>query len=318
MSDKGTPHNVGQALFQSAGAGLQAFGPLMQQEKENKLRDLQLAMNMERFEQQKELTATRIELANLQLGTALEESYKTTEQKAQEKAEAQIVEFETFLRQFVGDPLSGIAEAGGVEFNLGELQQIVPQQSGLVPQFNFGGLGLQQQEQPFDIGTVFNQATDLGLEPSGVSVTPEGDPRFSFARPPQDPTTKPKTDAEKRAALKNVENRERASILEQAAAIYRDIPLEVKQELEIGEIINFKDLSNILIHPKISGKKESRLGFDFLKGDTEGLPVIFQQLQKLAADYKAIGTKKRGGFGPDGSFPTEREYLDAQARGFVR
>ena len=152
MSDKGKPHNVGQAIFESFGKGLQALSGILETDRQNKLQDLQLQMNMQvqeaRLESLRVSTAKNQEALNLMNETP-EETTARKQQEAQNEALAQLEFQETILGGFVGDPMSGIlesAEAAGVTPDLAELSQIVEQQSGLVSEFKFGALTLERPQ----------------------------------------------------------------------------------------------------------------------------------------------------------------------------
>jgi hypothetical protein len=306
------PENVGEVLFKSFGQGLQALSGILETDRQNKLQDLQLQMNMRvqeaRLEQLRVSTEMQKEALKLKTETPKETRQRTedllTERLLLETGMPTIAPFPTALAG-----LRQTAENLGMDFD-------VPTPMGT---FEFGGT------QPFNIADVlpagFGESTvttDLQTGKTKITYKPvaqQFDPDALIAHAQDtadrmgkvidninfksdgsigsislgDPTPeKPITPAQ----VKEGERQERNRIFAEAAEVYRNLPREVKQDLEMGELVNFKDLSRALVNKGIAGKKEGLIGsrIDLLWPDQEGLPEAFARLQELARQHRNVGT----------------------------
>jgi len=169
VADQGKAHNVGQALFESLGAGLQALPGFFAQEQQRQMQNLQLQMQQERFQFQKEESQARLAQANFNLQQAQEESFLTPEQKGQRQAEQQLGEISGLGMGLIGEGLSDIM--GAVDASLPQLRDLTLEQSGVdifsglegkaggFPTENelilslFGEAGLKEKLDPFGLST---------------------------------------------------------------------------------------------------------------------------------------------------------------------
>ena len=85
MSDKGKPHNVGQVIFESLGKGLTSLSGILETDRQNKIQDLQLQMNMQVQEARLEKLNLSIDLSKQALLIANETPEQTRERVLREK-----------------------------------------------------------------------------------------------------------------------------------------------------------------------------------------------------------------------------------------
>lgn len=368
MADR-QPENIGEVLFKSFGQGLQSLSGILETDRQNKIQDLQLQMNMQvqqaRMESLRVSTAKNQEALNLMNETP-EESRTRKIREAEDEAFALAAADEVFaselLQGLTSQPsiapfssalggLQTISEApGGFEFDVkfpsGSTLDFGEPKAGQfdVNAFLLGQLGAEEftefktktgdfaKTERFDKNKTLFEA--VGSDPErylelvfGLGEFKEaeldvneflleqlGEKRFTefktstgeFAKPTDrltlikelfgekglrselDPDKVSPT--EQRSARKEATTKERNTIFAEAAEVYRNLPLGVKQDLEIGEIITFKDLSRVLVDAGVAGKKESLFTLDWLYKDREGLPEAFTQLQALAERYRNVGT----------------------------
>ena len=150
MSDRGKPHNVGQAIFESLGQGLQALSGILETDRQNKLQDLQLQMNMEvqqaRLEKLRVSTALSQEALNLASETP-EETRERQLFEAQTQTMADLQELETTLLELTGQPsiapfpsaIAGLQQTAqdiGMDFSVGDFDFAVTEPSAGIADFS--------------------------------------------------------------------------------------------------------------------------------------------------------------------------------------
>jgi hypothetical protein len=194
------PENIGEVIFKSFGQGLQALSGILETDRQNKLQDLQLQMNM----RVQEARLEKLRVSTVLNQEALDLAHETPEETGQRKAAIALAEtrdlLEGALLQRTGQPtIAPFASAiGGLQQTAEDIGMdfTVPTPTGA---FEFGGA------EPLDR---FGVAADLGLVPTGI--TGEGD--VTFGRPLREPAGVSKTEREstERGLLNTVYDRFRA------------------------------------------------------------------------------------------------------------
>lgn len=152
MSDKGKAHNVQQVVFESFGKGLQALSGILEQDRQNKLQDLQLQMNMQ--VQEARLENLRVSTAKNQ--EALNLMNETPEETGQRKAAEAIAETQDLLEgallQRTGQPsIFPFATAFGGLQQTAEIQGIDFEVSTPTGDFEFGEQSITEGKTQLEV-----------------------------------------------------------------------------------------------------------------------------------------------------------------------
>ena len=193
MSDKGTPHNIGQAFFESLGKGLSALPGILEQERQKQMQNLQLQMEQERHAINVENAQIGLEKSRAGMSEYIRRASLSLQEKAVEDAQAEAQAEEVAVRVGLesllqGTPIGGIVESAGIDPGIGKLQDILGAQ-GVETSFSISWVKFRGQEQqaPFDINTFFEQASGLGLEPDDFTITLPDGTKVSAGRPRREP-----------------------------------------------------------------------------------------------------------------------------------
>ncbi len=196
MSDKGTPHNIGQAFFESLGKGLSALPGILEQERQKQMQNLQLQMEQERHAINVENAQIGLEKSRAGMSEYIRRASLSLQEKAVEDAQAEAQAEEAAVRVGLesllqGTPIGGIvesAESAGIDPGIGQLQDILGAQ-GVDTSFSIGGVDFaqRQEEVPFNIEDVL----PAGFEESKIT---------------HDPTTKKTTITYKREITEQVDS----------------------------------------------------------------------------------------------------------------
>jgi len=293
----GRVENIGEAIFGGLGKGLNALAPLLIQAQQQNMANIQLQMKVEENR-----------LSNERMQQLIDAGNKSPAEFGREKAEEEQAQIQAglFGSTLQGTEFGGILEALGAQpggenaASTPQLLDIIGTQTGQRPILDIEGFAPQPKKERFDLNTFLIES--LGekrfLEfKTGTGEFSDGKTRLELIEDlfgkegliaELDPSKV--SPAEERIARTDREKRGKADIFAEAAEVYRNLPLEIKQELEIGELLTPKDLSKALIAAGIAGKKESLFTVDWLYRDKKGLPEAFTKLQNLAKQLRNVGT----------------------------
>lgn len=325
--------NVLSVLLKSLGAGVgnvgQNFRADQQQQKQNALQAYTLGLQAEQqrmeLEQHKQamlLGASRLKASDLDIKRnmiALQNAAKSPEQLAKEQAEAQIaqdrmLQFE-WLKQnnaFTGVPqgfesLVNSIPSSGVDFsnmNLGQLglDKITEMSKGLP-----GGVSLK---------TPFGNVESKQFAPDNSKSNYEFIAELfgkDFLKKTLEGGNAP-SPAEVRASDSAKEKSRRSDVLKRANEWWLSNTNEkARINAKVTSITNINELQQAVEYLIKSGGTVKQNGW--FRNDVED-PGAVEKFNNLVREYMGSDSAV-GGYGPDGSFPTEKEYLDAKAAGLA-
>lgn len=307
--------NILSELFKAAGEGLARYGAEKGQQKAQQKQDLltaftatMQAQEAERARQQHALMMAQGQAAlrktDIQMKELLRRSNMTTEQIAVEDASAQQAAIEAVdnrrvaslgvLGPFNATPagLGGAMQAGN--FVLPEGSQLSFPSVGLTMKGLDPMAGAQAKAQLEYTRALADQAKAGADAKRAITDTPKN----------------PLSVTERRFI-----NQERESMaIAEANKVYESVfDSDEMSKIGISAITNVADLKKILTHLQKTGgriKTNSFLGLDWLSAD--------QTNQEVEGQLRGwLHVLQGKGYGPDKSFPTEQEYLDAKAAGYA-
>ena len=293
MSDKGTPHNIGQAFFESLGKGLSALPGILEQERQKQMQNLQLQMEQERHAINVENAQIGLEKSRAGMSEYIRRASLSLQEKAVEDAQAEAQAEEAAVRVGLesllqGTPIGGIvesAESAGIDPGIGQLQDILGAQ-GVETSFSIGGVKFRGQEQqaPFDINTFFEQASGLGLEPDDFTITLPDGTKVSAGRPRREPAGLSKGERERstRALTNSVMDRLREINPSKLKSIM------AQKGFKMDDFLDEANLQTLAESKDFSIDLDDNSGIAEFFGFSQDIRTADKELQKRIAELRSF------------------------------